>query len=509
MKSKVLFRLFAACVFTLCCAFSCSDEVLSGETNNSGGGENSEPIKPGASKEFLQETALEFMDVISAQDYENLAEFAEFVESEFNDFDIDEDFVDIVEDLYDEESNYYYDAPFRNPVQVMLGFSKIALESAQSTNNIATKSGEVYSYFLSLDASLSDFYGKFEPNYKDEIFEFDNSVNDRIELSIKDDKNQKWVATLKGSKATSLISVKYKLREDYTYESYYDDYNYSSEDSEEYDFKISVPEKIDFQLTCNGDVIVSWSIDSKIPFEADINEDCITYDSYYDYNHDHSYEVSLDYSKLELNTTLNVNDYIETFTSSVDDKHIIFASSVVIKGQQMLEANMIVDGNLDEIKNDLDNILEDYNEDEEIDLSDIKKVEASLNVMDKVQIKASCNSLKGLVSAMENIDDSDYGYDDKDFERYSRYVDELNEKFDAKVYYNNNNTLQAVLQLEAEKDWHNEWDDEYYYDMIPIILFAADESKYSVDDFFDDNLFNKVENEFEDLIESFEDMFDF
>ena len=79
-----------------------------------------------------------------------------------------------------------------------------------------------------------------------------------------------------------------------------------------------MPEKIDFQLTCNGDVIVSWSIDSKIPFEADINEDCITYDSYYDYNHDHSYEVSLDYSKLELNTTLNVNDYIETFTSSVD-----------------------------------------------------------------------------------------------------------------------------------------------------------------------------------------------
>ena len=134
---------------------------------------------------------------------------------------------------------------------------------------------------------------------------------------------------------------------------------------------------------------------------------------------------------------------------------------------------MIVDGNLDEIKNDLDNILEDYNEDEEIDLSDIKKVEASLNVMDKVQIKASCNSLKGLVSAMENIDDSDYGYDDKDFERYSRYVDELNEKFDAKVYYNNNNTLQAVLQLEAEKDWHNEWDDEYYYDMIPIILLKV------------------------------------
>jgi hypothetical protein len=394
-------------------------------------------------------------------------------------------------------------------MQVMLGFSKIALESAQSTNNIATKSGEVYSYFFSLDASLSDLYGKFEPNYKDEIFEFDNSVNDRIELSIKDDKNQKWVATLKGSKATSLISVKYKYYGEYTYESYYDDYNYSSEDSEEYDVKISVPEKIDFQLTCNGDVIVSWSIDSKIPFEADINEDCIIYDSYYDYNHDHSYEVSLDYSKLELNTTLNVNDYIETFTSSVDDKRIVFASSVVIKGQLMLETNMIVDGNLDEIKNDLDNILEDYNEDEEIDLSDIKKVEASLNVMDKVQIKASCNSLKGFVSAIENIDDSDYGYDDQDFEKYARYVNELNEKYEVKVYYNNNNTLQAVLQLEAEKDWYNEWDDEYYYDMIPIILFAADESKYSVDDFFDDNLFNKVENEFEDLIESFEDMFDF
>lgn len=60
MRNKVLFRLFAACVFTLCCAFSCSDEV----TDNSGGGENSKPIKPGASKEFLQETALEFMDVI-------------------------------------------------------------------------------------------------------------------------------------------------------------------------------------------------------------------------------------------------------------------------------------------------------------------------------------------------------------------------------------------------------------------------------------------------------------
>lgn len=509
MKSKVFFRLFAVCVLTLCCSFSCSDDKIIDETENPGEGEILEPIKPGASKEFLQETALEFMDVISAQDHENLAEFAEFVESEFNDFDIDEDFVDIVGDLFVESSNDYYDAPLRNPVQVMLGLSRLALESAQSTNNIATKSGEVYSYFFSLDASLSDLYGKFEPNYKDEIFEFDNSVNDRIELSIKDDKNQKWVATLKGSKATSLISVKYKYYGEYTYKSYYDDYNYSSEDSEEYDVKISVPEKIDFQLTCNGVVVVSLNIDSKIPFEADINEDCITYDSYYDYNHDHSYEVSLDYSKLNLSTTLNVNDYNETFTSSVDDKRIVFESSVVIKGQQMLEANMIVDGNFDAIKNDLNGILEDYDEDEEIDLSDINKVEASLNVMDKVQVKASCNSLKGLVSAIENVEDSDYGYNDQDFEKFARYVNELNEKFEAKVYYNNNSTLQAVLLLEAEKDWYDEWYDEYYYDMIPIILFAADESKYSVEDFFEDNLFNKVENEFEDLVESFEDMFDF
>lgn len=507
MKSKVFFRLFAVCVLTLCCSFSCSDDKIIDETENPGEGEILEPIKPGASKEFLQETALEFMDVISAQDHENLAEFAEFVESEFNDFDIDEDFVDIVGDLFVESSNDYYDAPLRNPVQVMLGLSRLALESAQSTNNVSTKAGEVYSYFFRLNASLSDLYGKFEPNYKDEIFEFDGSVNDRIELSLKDDNNQRWVATLKGSKAESLVSVKYKY--DSTYESYYDEYNYSEAYSDEYIVNLSVPEEIDFLLTCNGVVVVSLNIDSKIPFEADINEDCITYDSYYDYNHDHSYEVSLDYSKLNLSTTLNVNDYNETFTSSVDDKRIVFESSVVIKGQLMLEANMIVDGNFDAIKNDLNGILEDYDEDEEIDLSDINKVEASLNVMDKVQIKASCNSLKGLVSAIENVEDSDYGYNDQDFEKFARYVNELNEKFEAKVYYNNNSTLQAVLLLEAEKDWYDEWYDEYYYDMIPIILFAADESKYSVEDFFEDNLFNKVENEFEDLVESFEDMFDF
>ncbi len=523
MKFKGLCWLMAMCVFTLCCSFSCSDDTLGG---GDGGDEvkQPDPIKPGASKEFFQETAIEFLDKISAQDYQNLSDFSKYLSEEFEYFDIDEDFVDLVESLYDEDhqSNEYYGAPLRNPVQMLSDLSQLALEVAGNSFGIGDYLTEIYEYFnyysFSMDAALSDLYGKFKPNYEDEIFEFDNrSVKDRMEISIQDNNGDVWVAILKGSESTSYVTLNYRYYGDYSYkEDYSYDYSYGYKDeySDEYDVVVEIPEEIEFFLTCNGSNVVSLTVDSKIPLSIEWDEDCYRedgcdeYGDWY-YNHDHNFDVSLDYTELIVNAELSVNNYSEKFSSSINDNAISFNSLMKIDDTDMIEASIVAKGDFKEIKENFSENINEWYDDEDVDLNELGKISGSINILDRVQFDLSCNSVDGIIASIENIDDHDYGSDDHDFKVFTNYVNELNEKFDVKVYYNNEKTLQAVLKMEAEKDYYDEWNEEYYYDVCPIIIFESDGSKYSLEEFFDDNIFNKVENKFEKLVEDFEELFDF
>ena len=73
-----------------------------------------EPLTPVESKSYLQETGLEFMESIKAEDHQNLVDLTYFVGDEFSDFEVDERYVDKVSGIYQESSEASAKAPNAN-----------------------------------------------------------------------------------------------------------------------------------------------------------------------------------------------------------------------------------------------------------------------------------------------------------------------------------------------------------------------------------------------------------
>ena len=54
-----------------------------------------------------------------------------------------------------------------------------------------------------------------------------------------------------------------------------------------------------------------------------------------------------------------------------------------------------------------------------------------------------------------------------------------------------------------------DWDESYsYFDVRPVLVFAADDSRYSFEDYFTENSFSDLIEAVEDLADDFEKMFD-
>ena len=167
-----------------------------------------EEITPSKQKTRLQDIGLEFVNTINAGTHENLVDVMAYMEEEFDYLDIDPVYVEKLEELYTETGGYddYHVAARRtNPVEAIQGLMALSLDAAQNGAQLATRADDIYMF--TLNAGLKDVYGGFKPNMRDEVWAYDSSINDRLEVQFTDDHNQKWVATLKGSKETTRVHL--------------------------------------------------------------------------------------------------------------------------------------------------------------------------------------------------------------------------------------------------------------------------------------------------------------
>ena len=488
-----------------------------------------EEITPSKQKARLQDIGLEFVNTINVGTHENLVDVMAYMEEEeFDDLDIDAAYVEKLEALYTETGGggeYHVAARKTNPIQAIQGLMNLSLDAAQNGAQLATRADDIY--MLTLKAGIKDLYGGFKPNMRDEVWVYDSSINDRLEVQFTDDHNQTWTATLKGSKETTRIHLTaediYNYKE-VDYDWWYDEtYEYESGYHDKYDITIDVPKNITLVVKCNKDKVVDLTVNSNLAFEADVYNDYSSYHNYYeDFNeYESELELTVDYTNLNLDASLNVNGYAENLVTEVSRSGIKASAEVKIDGKSMLKAEAALSADMDALikqineANTYTESYEDgeyvYDEEFEFDPTCLKGFSMVLDVMGKAQIYAKCDDGKKLYEAIDLTEeefDQKYG-DYKEEKAFELYVDEINDAYSITIHYDNTSTVQANVELEACIEEYEDYYDEYtgYY-IRPVLVFAVDDSRYAFEDYFTESGFSKLIDAVEKLADDFEEMFE-
>ena len=492
------------------------DENLGGGTVDPGLGGEMEELAPSAQKTRLQDAGLEFVNAIKAENHENLVDVSAFIDEKYGDYGIDEDYFDKLEALYKETrpDEDYYSARKSNPVAAIRDLMAISLTAAQKGAQLV-ESAE-YIYTSTLKAGLKDLYGGFKPDAKYETWVYDKSVTDRLEVEFTDDHNQKWVATLKGSKETTRIHVTgYDKNTD---KDVYEGGPEAGSTTETWvydnEYTLDVPKQITFTVKCNGKAVVDMTVNSSLAFEAEYNEESVWtsyrqwyesdwyYDGgYYEWADEDwagSYSLKIDYTNLNVDAKLNVNGYEEAFKSTATKSGISASAGVKINGKSMLEAEAALNADIDNIIKQINDAANEDDEDIQVDVTAVKEVSMYMDIMGKVQIVGKCDKFEELYDAIIDLEEAD---DENDFKKYERNLAQINDTYNVTLHYDNTETVQANIELEAYEE-ESEWDEGYtYFEVRPVLVFAADSSRYSFEDYF-------TESSFSDLIEAVEDLGD-
>ena len=150
-----------------------------------------------------------------------------------------------------------------------------------------------------------------------------------------------------------------------------------------------------------------------------------------------------------------------------------------------------------------------------------KDITAALDILGEVQVIGFCSNAMEASDEMEAFWDALYSDGDVVNENAAqRHLGNFNAKFDFGVFYDKGNNRQADLEFEyrhnpgEEADWDINGDglvngnDRYngYYEFFPVIVFN-DGSRYSVEEYFTEDAFGNLVEDFYEFCESFGEVF--
>ena len=151
------------------------------------------------------------------------------------------------------------------------------------------------------------------------------------------------------------------------------------------------------------------------------------------------------------------------------------------------------------IKANIDAIIDDASE-ERFKSRNIEKFSMKFDLLGEVQVDAECPNFKNLYDAAVYLDEAD------DIDAANQWLSEVNNSYTVKLRFDNTSVTQATIEMEAAES-DEEWDSYFY--VYPVIVFASNASRYSLDEYFTESAFSDLIDTVEDLIEDFEDQYDY
>lgn len=551
---KKVYYVISLLLCTVCAFWSC-DEFPGTSGSGSGsspkdsisGGTNTEKVEllpPLEAKQKMESVGLNFVNAIKADDHDNIITAMEYLVNTLGDFDLSEEYCEKLEAMakhqHEEEAVEEVSvAHRRNPVVAMTNMTMSCVGAAKKGAQLSTRAASICNWVYTLN--LPDVYGGLTPDFENEEWTYDDSINDRVEVSFTDDNNQKWVATLKGSEKTTRIHLAYYDESTYnteyeggekdgTSESYTD--IYSSE------YTIDVPETIEFIVTCDGKVVVELNVSSSLAIDMNVEEESTNneqyswyewcdswwdewYEEWYDeeadewigewkgewkeewygyyewndYNYESKYRLDISYNNLNLAAELKVNGYEESIKTEVTKSGATMSTELKINSMSMLKASGRVNANADALIADA--------EKEEFKAKNITDFYMNVDILGELQIAAECKNFKNMYDAFTLYDEAQDAGNKNLF--YNR-IKELNSTYKINVSFDGNTKTQAYVELEGFED-EDEWDGSIYLGITPVIVFVADDSRYAMEDYFTETAFSDLIEAVEMLGEEFEDLY--
>lgn len=406
-----------------------------------GGSGTMEAYTPEQSKEYLTETATEFLDLFKPTEQEEVIKLASYFEDEYGDYDMPANF-----GFDDDDEDYNY-AP-----QEYLR----SLSSAMRGNlDDLTRAAYVYTYNINFE----HFAGKYEPRRNTREWAMTSSSNDII-FAFTDANSRPCELRITKEGNTSDLTV--TVDEDYYY------------DTEEYIYNISIPHTVKAELKQDGKLLASSTVTSKIDINA---------------------------HTLEADVTAEVANLKMTASVRGTDEKLAYSSNFYINGDSKCNSYATINGRDLCNKSKIQNLIE--NEfDKNILGTMLTNGDAGVNVLDKVQVYAQISYNPEIIDLLDQ--DWYYrDYSSKvEAENSCKYAcTKLNGYITAQLRYNNTKTDQATLQFQPGLDiWNSGESWEYFIE--PVILFPQDNSTMTFEDYFRN--FNRVENKWNVLTDAYE-----
>ncbi len=428
------------------------------EIDNPGGPQGSgsmTEMTPEESKEYLQETAAEFLNKFKPEDQRQAVELAAYFSSEFEYFDAPEEF-----EIEPNESK-------RTPAAYLKALS----DAARGDMDALTRAATSYSYTV----NFNKLSGIYEPNYAKEKWVKTSDSKD-IVFQFKNKSGQPVVLTVAQS------GGEYDV--DFSIDEWDEDYvnGHWEEFKVKYQYFLSVPKTVKATLTENGKQLA----DSEVVSSIDTKKHTISAD------------VKANLMNLKATTIVEGTD------SKVEAR-----SEFYISGDWVAEGYATVTGR------DLCNIdkytsMADMDEEEaETEWAKMFKTgDCGANVLDKVQVYAQIEYYKNLPIDLGDYYDS-YDYDNnKDAARKDceQACDRLNQHIKSQVRYNKTKTDQASFKFVPYfYDYSYGYYDEWEYVVSADVLFP-DGTTYDVASYFEN--FTNVARKWNSLLKAYQNIWE-
>lgn len=424
----------------------CKDKSNDPDDNPVGPGGNGtmQTYTPEAAKEFISDTATEFMNLFNPSDQKELIKLASFFCDKYGDYDLPDNF-----EIRAEEDDYYY-----NPYRYMRNM----LAAANGDFDAFTRAAVTYTYNINFDK----FKGEYEPSRgswglvkssDDIVFKFKDFDSTNCELRI----------TREGGNS----EVNVEIYESYQY---YDD--------EKYIYNISIPHTIKAELKQGGKVLASTTVTSSI---------------------------DIDGHKFEANVTAEAANIKVLAAVKGTDSKIAATTELHVNGASKATAYATINGNGLCDKNKIEDLIDsEFNS--HILSSMLTDASAGADVLGKVQAYAQAKYDSELVDYLDEYWDS-YEYDSQQaaLSACESACNKLNQNIQGQIRFNNTSTDQATMLFQPSL-YKSSMSDYWEYTVSPVLYFPQDESTISIEDYF--SKFTSVKNKWNSLLDSYEYMWE-
>lgn len=291
-------------------------------------------------------------------------------------------------------------------------------------------------------------------------------ATDHLKFTITDNSNHKWVLNISHSGKETQVHHEAFDTEDWDYDysnGYYNDYDITKEN------QFMVPATINVTLTKDGKSMANSVVNTSLTLSS-------------------GPEFNVETDKVSVTTETTVNGY----TLKVNKAN--YSAGKSGEGEAILTKNG--ETLLTVSANATGKVTEDDAEGHTGNL--VVKVLGG-----KVRLEGNVTDGKKLQDYLEKADE-----DDDNESAFKNYISKANELIDLKLYFDDSRNSTSFIQLMPVQQTEYSYYGSYsYWEAQPAVCFS-DGTTYLFEDYFDEDTFDKVIKQWEDLVEDFNEIFD-